>query len=292
MRRRRLYLAVWVLGIVVVAALMLYFRLHEPDSRTGGPEPAITPWVFVALALLAFMCEAVDSSLGMGYGTTLTPVLLAAGFYPHSVIPAALLSQLLGGVFAGLLHHSYGNVDLRHNTPHSRVMYLLAGSGIVGGIGATLLVVHLSPFYVKLYIGLLVLAIGVFVWFSPRLAARLSYRRVAGLGLLAAFNKGMSAGGYGPVVTGGQVLAGVGSKAAVGITAASEAITCVAALGTLYVTGGSLNWSLALPLCLGALFSVPVAVNVVKHLPHHWVQRAISLGCLVLGSMTLVNLLT
>lgn len=276
----------------MVAALLLYFRLHEPDSRSGGPEPAITPLVFLALALLAFMCEAVDSSLGMGYGTTLTPVLLTAGFLPHSVIPAALLSQLLGGVCAGLLHHSYGNVDLRHNTPHSRVLYLLAGSGLVGGIAATVIVVQLPPFYVRLYVGLLVLAIGVFVWFSPRLAARLSYKRVVGLGLLAAFNKGMSAGGYGPVVTGGQVLAGVDSKAAVGITAAAEAITCVAALATLYVTGGALNWGLALPLCLGATASVPVAVNVVKHLPHHWVQRAISVGCLALGTMTLLNSIT
>lgn len=288
--RHRIFIAVWALGLMVVAGLMLYFRLHAPAAANGGPEPLVTPLIFLLVAALAFMCEAVDSSLGMGYGTTLTPVLLAAGFAPHSVIPAALFSQLLGGVFAGLLHHSYGNVDLRHNTPHSRVMYLLAACGIVGAVIATRLVVHLPPFYIKLYVGLLVLAIGVFVWFSPRLASRLSYGRVIGLGLVAAFNKGMSAGGYGPVVTGGQVLAGVNSKAAVGITAAAEAITCVAALATLYLVGGSLNWSLTLPLCVGAVASVPVAVNVVKHLPHHWVQRAISLGCVVLGTMTLINL--
>ena len=77
--RHRVYIAVWALGLVVVAGLMLYFRVHVPASRNGGPEPAVTPLVFLALALLAFMCEAVDSSLGMGYGTTLTPVLLAVG---------------------------------------------------------------------------------------------------------------------------------------------------------------------------------------------------------------------
>ncbi len=289
--RHRVCIAVWALGLVVVTALMLYFRLHEPASRNGGPEPTVTSLVFLLLALFAFMCEAVDSSMGMGYGTTLTPVLLAAGFVPHSVIPAALFSQLVGGVFAGLLHHNYGNVDLRHNTPHSRVMYLLAACGIVGAVLATRLVLHLPPFYVKLYVGVLVLSLGIFVWISPRLSNRLSYRRIIGLGLLAAFNKGMSAGGYGPVVTGGQVLSGVDSKAAVGITAAAEAVTCVAALVTLYQSGGAINWNLALPLCLGAFASVPVAVTVVKHLPHHWIQRAISLGCVVLGTLTLLNLL-
>ena len=30
-----------------------------------------------AVIILAFMCELVDSSLGMGYGTTLTPILLS-----------------------------------------------------------------------------------------------------------------------------------------------------------------------------------------------------------------------
>ena len=290
--RHRLYVAVWVLGIAVVVALTVYFKLHEPSSKHGGAEPLITPLVFAALALLAFLCEAVDSSLGMGYGTTLTPLLLMTGFIPHSVIPAALLSQLVGGAVAGVLHHSYGNVDLRHGTPHSKVMYTLAICGIVGGTLATLLVWHLSAYWVKLYVGVLVLSIGIFVWVSPHFAARLSYKRIAGLGLLAAFNKGMSAGGYGPVVTGGQVLSGVNSKAAVGITSAAEAVTCVAALTTLYFTKGTMNWSLTVPLCVGAVASVPIAVSVVKHLPHHWVQRAISLGCVLLGTMTLINLLT
>lgn len=290
MKRHRAFIGLWALGLTVVATLMIYFKLRGEPASPTRPEPAITPLVFAALALLAFLCEAVDSSLGMGYGTTLTPVLLTAGFHPLSVVPAALLSQLMGGVLAGLLHHTYGNVDLRHSSAHARVMYLLAGSGIVGGILAIRLATWLPEFYVKLYVGILVLAIGVFVWISPRLGDRLSYRRVLGLGLLAAFNKGMSAGGYGPVVTGGQVLAGVNSKAAVGITAAAEAVTCVAALAALYVLGKSLNWSLAVPLCLGAVSSAPVAVNVVKTLPHYWVQRAIAIGCMLLGTMTLVNL--
>ena len=33
----------------------------------------------VPVVLMAFICELVDSSLGMGYGTVLTPVLLAMG---------------------------------------------------------------------------------------------------------------------------------------------------------------------------------------------------------------------
>ena len=36
----------------------------------------------IAIAAVSFAAEYVDSSLGMGYGTTLTPVLLLIGFAP------------------------------------------------------------------------------------------------------------------------------------------------------------------------------------------------------------------
>jgi uncharacterized membrane protein YfcA len=295
MKRERIYLTVWAFAIVLVAGSMIFFRLHEPASRSGGAEPTVGPLVFAGLALMAFLCEGVDHALGMGYGTSLTPLLVTAGFFPLSVVPAALLSQLLGGALAGLLHHNCGNCDLRHSSPHSRILYVLAGFGIIGGVTAAFLLGHTPPFYVKLYIGLLVLGIGVFVWFSPRVSSRvssrLSYKRIGGMGLLAAFNKGLTGGGYGPIVTGGQVLSGVNSKAAVGITAAAESITCVAALTALYFTGHHMNWALTAPLCLGALASTPLSVSVVKTLPLHWVQRAISLGCVMLGSMTLLNLI-
>lgn len=73
------------------------------------PLPAHT---LLAIFLAALACEYLDSSLGMGYGTTLTPLLLIAGFEPLQVVPAVLLSELLTGVTAGALHHRDGNVDL------------------------------------------------------------------------------------------------------------------------------------------------------------------------------------
>ena len=51
----------------------------------------ITVGLFLVLFFLAFCCEFVDSSLGMGYGTILTPTLLIMGFEPLMVIPAVLL---------------------------------------------------------------------------------------------------------------------------------------------------------------------------------------------------------
>jgi len=62
----------------------------------------------IKIALIAFLAEYVDSSLGMGYGTILTPVLLLMGFKPLEVVPAVLLSEFATGLLAGFTHHKLG----------------------------------------------------------------------------------------------------------------------------------------------------------------------------------------
>ncbi len=61
------------------------------------------------IILLAFVCELVDSTLGMGYGTTLTPLLLILGYEPIVIVPAVLFSEFLTGISAGFFHHEFGN---------------------------------------------------------------------------------------------------------------------------------------------------------------------------------------
>ena len=48
---------------------------------------------FIAgLIMFAFICEYMDSTLGMGYGTTLTPILLMMGYNPLQIVPVVLIS--------------------------------------------------------------------------------------------------------------------------------------------------------------------------------------------------------
>jgi uncharacterized membrane protein YfcA len=57
---------------------------------------------YLLILPLAFICEFMDSSLGMGYGTTLTPLLLLMGFEPLQVVPAVLMSECVT-CFVGIL---------------------------------------------------------------------------------------------------------------------------------------------------------------------------------------------
>jgi hypothetical protein len=142
------------------------------------------------------------------------------GYTPAEVVPAVLLSECITGTLAGVLHHEFGNVELRPGARDFKVALVLTGFSLLG-VGVA---VNISAWAVKVYVGLLVLGIGLFILRNHRREIPFSWRRIGGLGLLAAFNKGISGGGYGPVVTGGQVLSGVRGRSAIGIASLAEGI--------------------------------------------------------------------
>jgi hypothetical protein len=241
--------------------------------------------------ILAFMCELVDSSLGMGYGTTLTPILLLFGYELVEIVPAVLLSEFITGVLAGLFHHEFGNVNLRPGSHDFKITSVLTGLSVVGVLLAVGVAVNVPSWIVKIYIGLLVLGIGLSILKNHKRSVTFSWQRIAGLGFLAAFNKGISGGGYGPVVTGGQILAGVRGRSAVGIASLSEGITSAVGVIVCLVSGVAFPWHLASSLMLGAVLSVPIAAYVVSKLPTGRLALIIGGLSTALGSYTLVRVL-
>jgi hypothetical protein len=245
--------------------------------------------LIVPTLVLAFVCELVDSTCGMGYGTTLTPLLLLLGYGPTEVVPAVLLSESVTGIMAGLLHHEFGNVDLRPHTPDSKVALVLTGLSVMGVLLGVGVAVNIPSWALKVYIGLLVLVVGLTILKNHRREGPFSWRRIVGLGLLAAFNKGISGGGYGPVVTGGQVLSGIRGRSAVGIASLAEGITSAVGAAAYLCSGAAVPWHLAPSLLLGATLSVPISAYLVSRLPSKRLTLVIGSLSTSLGAYTLVR---
>jgi uncharacterized membrane protein YfcA len=270
----------------------------------------------IAIAVIAFCCEYMDSTLGMGYGTTLTPVLLLMGFSPMQIVPVVLLSELITGVMAGFFHHREGNVNFMPETTdfslimnqlkalgyvesfkrgvplHLKVALLLAVCSIVGTVGAVFLALNIPKFWLKIYIGCLVLSMGVVMIVCLNREFRFSWKKITALGIIASFNKGMSGGGYGPVVTGGQILSGVEGKSAVGITSLAEGLTCLVGVITyVLVARNPIDWRLAPIIIVGAVCSVPLSAVSVKRISSRHLKMAIAAITIVLGVLTLVRTL-
>lgn len=276
----------------------------------------LEPLVLVLLVTGALVCEYIDSTLGMGYGTTLTPILLLFGFPPLQIIPAILLSELISGLLAGLLHQKEGNVNfkpkvidlkavkqlLKENgcyngikqilSLHCKIAALLALCSVIGTVIAVFIAVNIPRFYLKLYIGILVLFMGLITLIFLNKDFKFSKLRIFILGLIASFNKGMSGGGYGPVVTSGQILSGVEGKSAVGITSIAEGMTClVGVIAYALVSSNPVDFRLAPYIVTGAIISVPLSAKSVKYLKTRHLKLAIAVLTIALGTLTLCKTL-
>jgi len=283
------------LAIAVVVWCVAFFG----GGSAGQPELYTHYISLTALSIgaLAFCCEFVDSTLGMGYGTALTPLLMIFfGFDKASqVVPAVLFSELFTGLVAALAHHNAGNVSLKPGSRHFKVSWVLGVCSVVGAATAVFIAAYLekiNPDIVKGGIGIIVLSMGVIILVSRRRVRAFSWKRIIGLGVLASFNKGVSGGGYGPLVTGGQLLSGVEGKSAVGITSLAEGLTCVVGLFVyVLVKKSALPWGLIGPLAVGALLSVPFSAHTVKKVTTKRLTLVIGVLTTVLGCLTLYKVI-
>jgi len=247
--------------------------------------------IILSIIILAFFCELLDSTLGMGYGTTLTPILLIFGFNPIAIVPCVLLSELITGLTAGFAHHKAGNVNFKVGSIHLKIALVLATCSIIGAIIAVFIAINIPKLWLKIYIGLIVLIMGIIILLTINKTFKFSWKKIIGLGTIAAFNKGMSGGGYGPVTTGGQILSGVNGNNAVGITSLAEGLTCAVGVTVFLVSPEIIDWSLAPSLIIGALLSVPFSTIIVKKLPTKALKISIGILTLILGIITLIKIL-
>mgnify|MGYP000226891333 CR=1 FL=1 len=245
-------------------------------------------WALLPLSLVA---EYVDSTLGMGYGTSLTPILLLLGHDPAKVVPAVLFSEFISGLLAAASHHKVGNVNLRLGSPHLRVAVTLSALSIIGALVAVVLSLHLPAKAIKLYIGFLVAGMGLLILVRSQSRRPFSWFRLISIGILAAFNKGISGGGYGPLITAGQIISGVNSKNAIGITSFAEGITCAVGVIAYAMLRPESAWQLAAPLSIGAALSVPLSALSVRRMPEHSFTSVVGSAILVLGLLTLIRAL-
>ncbi|MCR4391345.1 MAG: sulfite exporter TauE/SafE family protein [Candidatus Acetothermia bacterium] len=244
------------------------------------------PWHLIGLS---FVAEYVDSALGMGYGTVLTPILLLLGYPPGQVVPTVLLAELGTGFLAAGWHHGLRNVNLRWGSPDLTVAGVLGAMSVLGAVAAVVTTVSLPAPAVKLYIAAMVTAMGIAILVRRAREWRFSWPRLLAIGAIAAFNKGISGGGYGPLVTAGQILSGVGAKNAVGITSLAEGLTCLVGVMAYLFLQPPESWTMAPPLVLGAILSVPLAALTVKRAPERGVALAVGAAVLGIGVLSLVR---
>ncbi len=271
----------------------------------------LTLETFIVIAILAFIAECIDSSLGMGYGTLLSPLLLIIGFSPLLAVPSILITQALGGFSASISHHKYGNAyfNIKSKNPiyilkkireHGikesfhrgfsedlKTVIFITSLGIVATIIAALVAVTVSKTVINTYIGILVLLMGILIFSGIKF--QYSIKKMFLIGVISSFNKGFSGGGFGPVVTGGQMVIGQDHKKAIGCTTAAEAPICVVGFLAYLLTNNLSNWGLVFALGSGAIFAGFIGPRITSRINKKNLLIIVSLVMITLGALTLAK---
>ena len=246
-------------------------------------------WRVLGIVLLCLFFELMDSSLGMGYGTSLTPILLFMGYEPLDLVPTILVSEFLSGFGASFFHAEAGNVSFSPRSLHLRAALILSACSLVGVVIGVQFAFSVPRDVLRLAIGIIITVSGIVIAIGAHRSFTFHAWKIALLGMVASFNKAVSGGGYGPLMTSGQVLSGVEARAAVGITSFAEGFTCLAGVLLFLYHGQRLDLELLLPVACGALLSIPVSARIVRRVREDWMKRVIAAFTLIMGIFTLLK---
>jgi uncharacterized membrane protein YfcA len=249
--------------------------------------------IFFIAMILGFIGGFFDNSFGMGYGL-LTPIFLLLGFDPLVVVPTLLLSQAITGFSGTIFHYLYKNVDFSSaSNRESKVFGLFTFMGIIGTILAIFIAFSFSDLVMLLYIGSMMVIVGFIVLFKINFNG--SWNKLYLISIVAGFNKAISGGGYGPLVTSGQIMSGSDVKNSVGVTQFSECILSALAFLIYFILNDFVKIiftiQLALIMVISGAFAAPIGALVAKRLKESVARKIVGISSMTLGMMTILRIL-
>lgn len=284
---------------VTVFFACLFFSIYMLDIKE--PEGRMSVWFFVPVIFgAAFLFQLMDTLTGMGLGTALSPFLFAMGYDPLSVVPTLLVSQAFTGILAGWMHNELGNAHFMPQFEDSLWRALLLVT-VTGGITIIITVFAIYDAFelpdklIESYVAGLVLLMGVFVFVKNCYSKKFEYRnpRLLGFALLAAFNKGIGGGGYGPILTLGALLSGYKEKETVALTVTGEGLVSLIGAITFFILmdrGLNIDYSLLPSVLSGGFLAAFLTPYLVKVCPSSLLRMIIPAYAVLIGLFLLVKL--
>ena len=236
---------------------------------------------FLIFAIIGFLAQLVDGSLGMGYGMISSASLLVAGIPPALASASTHAAKLFTSSTSALSHFALGNVD-------RAIFWKLAICGSIGGVVGAVSITQIDGTTIKPFIMIYLALIGALIIYR---ALRQQQETVLTppksfiprlIGAAGGFVDGIGGGGWGPVTTTSLLATGHEPRFTVGSVNASEAVITAAIISAFAVshltgswtTGGS-HWELFAPVAGLIAGGVPAAL-IAGYLPRRIDARRMS----------------
>ena len=229
-------------------------------------------------AIVGFIAQIINGSLGMSYGTLSVAMLLMMGVPPVMASTSVHISKAVTGYVSGVSHWKLGNVE--------KVLALkLIVSGIAGGMVGALVLTWLPEGILRPLIAVYLLVTGLTICLRGLndVSGKRKKYPVLSLGAIGGFVDAVGGGGWGPVVTSTLLSNGYNVRRTIGSVSFAEAFVASAITVVLlfHISFASMNWYLVTGLMLGGIVAAPLAAYLCNRLP---VQRlTFAVGSLVVG---------
>jgi hypothetical protein len=172
-----------------------------------------------------------------------------------------------------------------------KTIAVFISTGIIGVLIATFVNVVLSSIIVKIYIAVVVICMGILMLKKCQQDETYSQRTLISVGLLAAFNKGISGAGYGPISNSGQIISGINPRAAIAITAFVQGVLCIIGTILYYILVGAQDLLLTLGISIGAILAAPFSAFTTSKLDQAIVKKVVAISTIAIGCFTLIWIL-
>lgn len=261
--------------------------------------------------VVAFAAEAIDSSMGMLYGTIVSASLVGLDFPPLVVVPAVLASQAFAGFVAAKKHQELKNMRIRFwlrdeeefkkkaeekgflraiflsMSRDLKVSLLIVFLGSIATVLAVFIAVNIPRIVLETYIGAASLVLGMLLLVS--FSYEFTWKKIALFSLMGAFTKGVGGGGFGGILTSGQILSGGDEKSSVGITTLTESLVGLVGFLAYWILKGVSDWEIIFFLGFGAFWGARVGPRITQATGSKVLRKLLGLLVIGLGFLILVE---
>jgi uncharacterized membrane protein YfcA len=187
---------------------------------------------FVVFAVVGFLAQLIDGSLGMGYGVISSVVLLSTGVPPAQTSASVHAAKLFTTATSGSAHIVHGNVD-------RKLLWPLVIAGVIGGIFGAILLTQVKGNTIRPFVFGYLLIIGILIIvraMRPPISAEPKKQLTVPLGGIGGFLDAIGGGGWGPVVTSSLIGVGAAPRYVIGSVNAAEFVVTCAVVGVFFTT--------------------------------------------------------
>lgn len=288
---RSSYIKILVASTVLLVSIAFLISFN---SAIIQPDLSSTIVLFISSVftkdLLLFIgigitVQLLDGALGVGYGVACSSFLLGLGLTPAYTSATVHLAKSFNTGASGISH-------LRFKSLNQKLFRSLLIPGIVGSVfGAWLLADILNNDFVKPFVGLYLLLLGILIFIKPfkKESQRKKVKNISWLAVLGGFVDSIGGGGWGPIVTSNLIQKGRVTSYTVGSVNIVEFFVAVSAALTFIYFDKFSGWQSIIGLVIGGVIAYPFTSFIVSKINRKIITVLLGLIVIVFGINTFLT---